>query len=464
MNKYLVGVTTYLLLSLGIGCDSPNSTGIPKSPEKYIDSKPEIKSEEKADKRDLEDKGDKLEVKENLDDKLKDLLNKFDKLRNVNFDGDLRDKLNNTIKELKKLDKEKLGSSSLNKYEINYQKLKIISDEKLKERKIYVGNYNYEQISNMVIEYINVGKRKVPIVDESFWKVIFGDNFEPVKGGKKGIFFKIPKDFTDFKQLSRDPKWDISDKEYRELARDYNDLIDEDHKIRGVMPVHLKLNNKFEKKIGSVTYDITLKELADYYYGKSTYIGSRYATSLVKKDGRYNRFLNHSATVAKGAEPSMMRLVSRVINGITDKEEMIQKWLYFINKNITYDYNIRWQAGDFLKRPNEVMMSGRGDCSGKTISFVSGLEQMNVDYVLIYLAKEGKLCHIASGVKGDFEVEKNAYYFKHNGQTYHFCESTASRGWKIGGENFGTSIFEYDIAFIQEPGKKPKVFKGFKSW
>jgi hypothetical protein len=100
-----------------------------------------------------------------------------------------------------------------------------------------------------------------------------------------------------------------------------------------------------------------------------------------------------------------------------------------------------------MKTPIKTLLSREGDCSEKTITYSSLLEQAGIPHVLIYM--EG---HIAVGVEGNFS-SRNGYSFTlPNGKTYHYAETTCE-GFQIGRSVFREFNFSRDkIEHYQIPG------------
>lgn len=201
-----------------------------------------------------------------------------------------------------------------------------------------------------------------------------------------------------------------------------------------------------------VTYDITLAELSNYLGNHNTING--YLSIINDQhivDGIVQREIvsNHVPLIAKPGEPSLLRLVRKLTKGSVRSEAKAQQLLRFVNTQIRYSEDDANSEVEKLQRPNEVLMTGEADCSGKVILYASLLEQAGIDYLVVYM--EG---HIAIAVKGNFP-DHNGMSFSYNGTTYHLVETTVKDGFHIGstliGDGNGKLLRLNTIDFVMEP-------------
>ncbi|MDP2388528.1 MAG: hypothetical protein Q8M29_19295 [Bacteroidota bacterium] len=190
----------------------------------------------------------------------------------------------------------------------------------------------------------------------------------------------------------------------------------------------------------NIQYSIADTELINYAQYKSVYGGELYFKKF-SSDNAYNA--NHAAVVTKGIEPSLKRFVNKLIGNETNKEKQIQILLHFVTNEIAYDsiegYMI---TTDVLKKANEVLLTKKSDCSGKTILYASLLEQIGAEYRLAYL--KGHICVIT---KGNFKNE-NKYVFEWDNQNYYLAETTCP-DFEIGVSKLAGD--PTDILMIQKP-------------
>lgn len=202
---------------------------------------------------------------------------------------------------------------------------------------------------------------------------------------------------------------------------------------------------------GDVNYEISVGELAAYLRNKNTYGGPLEVVEERRVLGREVVFANHGAFVAK-REPSLRRLVERITGKARSKEEVSQLLLAFVSERIQYDFANVMRNVALMKRPSEVLLTGRATCSGKVILYASLLEQVDADYILVYSPGEGNQLkgHIAVCVSGGFQ-SRNGYTLTLNGKVYHLCETTVP-GFRIGEDALAERDIIKGVAFVQKPG------------
>lgn len=193
-------------------------------------------------------------------------------------------------------------------------------------------------------------------------------------------------------------------------------------------------------KVGQFNYTMSIKELMNFGTNVTIYGGQRDTTA----DGSIYT-ANHGAFVSKKDEPSIKRLADEILIGETSKESKAKKLLEFVNTNIAYSNFEGTGEYEILKRPNEVIMTGRSDCSGLTILYASLLEQAGIDYVLLYFPG-----HISPAVEGTYP-NNNGLTVSYEGKTYTLAETTV-KGFDIGNTRIMESINPKNITFIQKPG------------
>lgn len=166
----------------------------------------------------------------------------------------------------------------------------------------------------------------------------------------------------------------------------------------------------------NIQYSIADSELINYAQYNNVYGGDFYFKKF-SSDEAYNA--NHAAVITKGIEPSLKRFVNKLIGKETNKEKQMQILLRFVTNEIAYDsiegYKIR---KDILKKANEVLLTKKSDCSGKTILYASLLEQIGAEYRLAYL--KGHICVI---VPGRFP-NLNNYVYEFDKEYYYLAETT----------------------------------------
>lgn len=199
--------------------------------------------------------------------------------------------------------------------------------------------------------------------------------------------------------------------------------------------------------LGKFKYTISMNELADFaenisIYGKST-----------KTDYEKEAYVtDHGTFISVKNEPSLKRLVSQIIDSASSKEIQSQMLLDFVTEYIKFS-NIEAYGGyEVLKRPNEILMTGKSDCSGLTILYASLLEQIEADYVLAYYHG-----HICPAVCGNFP-KANGQNFSYNGKNYSIAETTV-KGFQLGKTFLEKDFTVEAIRFIQRPGENSEIIK-----
>lgn len=201
----------------------------------------------------------------------------------------------------------------------------------------------------------------------------------------------------------------------------------------------------------SANYSIDMQELQDFSNNKNIYGGYIKADTGTGRNGRVHVIANHGAFVARKGESSLERLVDSLTENESTVEGKTQKLLDFVTNEIKYNYSEANSDMEVLKRPNEVLMTGSSDCSGKAILYASLLEQTDADYLLVYM--DG---HITTAVKGDYG-NWNGLGFKMGNKSYSIAEPTA-RGFQIGCSRLGGNLGVKDIKYLQRPGEDSKIY------
>ena len=200
----------------------------------------------------------------------------------------------------------------------------------------------------------------------------------------------------------------------------------------------------------STTYSINMEELQDFADNISIYAGHLNVDAGIDSYGTQRLFSNHGAFIAKPEESSLERLVNSLTTDSANNEKKAQQLLDFVTKELEYNYTEANSQKETLKRPNEVLMTGGSDCSGKVILYSSLLEQAGIGYKLLYCDD-----HITVAVEGDYP-NINRLGFSLGNKNYSIAETTAS-GFQIG-KHLVTDFSLDDINYIQDPGKNSKIY------
>ncbi len=208
---------------------------------------------------------------------------------------------------------------------------------------------------------------------------------------------------------------------------------------------HVRKEIQFIVNYKPYAYSISAEELYDFISNKTVYGGSNYITKNGKKMDPVMT-MNHGAYVSVKDEPTIKRFTQQLIKSCKTQEEKIQVLLNFVTNRIKYSMYEANAVSEILKRPNEILMSGNSDCSGKTILFASFLEQIGASYRLAYMKG-----HITVYVKGNFP-DSNGYRLNVDGEFYDLAEVTCPN-FRIGETILLDERVQYYIKFIQKVGK-----------
>lgn len=207
----------------------------------------------------------------------------------------------------------------------------------------------------------------------------------------------------------------------------------------------------------SVTYDVSMHELIDYMADRNTNGGFMRADTGRRRDGLPLVFANHGAFVARRGEPSLSRFVAALVRDIPAdveqaRERRVQRVLDFVTREIAYDHMEASYQVELLKRPNEVLMSGGGDCSNKAILLGSLLEQLGEDCLFIYLSD-----HITVAVRqGRFE-NRNGLGITWENDRWLIAESTAT-GFRIGLDHLNDEARFRQFQYVQRPRENNLIY------
>jgi hypothetical protein len=223
-----------------------------------------------------------------------------------------------------------------------------------------------------------------------------------------------------------------------------------------VIPIdNIRINpySSVEIKYATATYKISAQELADFMADKSTFSGPMRIFSKDRVQRELNVFGNHGAFVAKPNEPSLTRLASSLMasGSSLSRESKIQQLLNFVSSEITYDDAEAKFKGEILKRPDETLLTRRGDCSSKTILMASLLEQIGEDYRLVYY-----IDHITVAVQQGSFKNNNSLAFSREGEAWVIAETTVP-GFVVGETSIENKSIFRNIQYIQRPGKANDV-------
>ena len=266
----------------------------------------------------------------------------------------------------------------------------------------------------------------------------------------KMVYFSVPsQDFRegDLEELTNNPgRVEVTDREgprysFRFPINDFR--VDETDHIR--IPY------------GKVDYTLSMGELSSFLNNESVYGGPLNAKIEIGSSGRYASLANHGAVVAREGEASLERLLNSLTSTYDSKELKAQKLLDFVNEEIEDDPSTGRLRAELLKRPNEVLMTGEADCSGKVSLYSSLIEQTDIDQILIYY--EGgwnRRGHISVAVEGEYP-NQNGLSFSFGDKTYTIAEPNC-KGFRIGEKKTrGFDLSVDNIDYVQRVGRDSEI-------
>ena len=205
-------------------------------------------------------------------------------------------------------------------------------------------------------------------------------------------------------------------------------------------------------RLADATYEVSLNELRNLANSSELYGGRLIARMPSHRDEPQFVFANHGIMVAKPGEPSLKRLVDELLKDVpNDRNSRIQRLVDFVSKDIEYSF-VEATTGETLKRASETLMTRSGDCSNKTILLASLLEQINEEYLLIYVPN-----HITVIVpQGDFP-DDNKLDFTWNQKNWMIAETTLP-GFQIGKTKVADSMRLTHINYVQDPKNADVIF------
>ncbi|MEO0605850.1 MAG: transglutaminase-like domain-containing protein, partial [Myxococcota bacterium] len=187
--------------------------------------------------------------------------------------------------------------------------------------------------------------------------------------------------------------------------------------------------------VGELDYTPTLWELTSFLTNQSVLGGPR---GFEPREGFV--YANHAPLVAKPDEPSLTRFARALTAEATTREERVQTVLDFVSQDVSYSHREAVGSRETLKRPSEVLVTGTGDCSNKTVLTASLLHQLGEEVLFAYADE-----HIAPAVpRGDFPAD-NELTVTHQGIEHVLLETTAP-GFEIGRSRL---VVGYTVRWVQ---------------
>jgi hypothetical protein len=219
---------------------------------------------------------------------------------------------------------------------------------------------------------------------------------------------------------------------------------EENFKVDPVKEIHLTFGQHGYRFTPT---DMALSLTNAYIYGGSLRV------RRVPDGQRRPMFANHGAIVTQYGEPTLSALVGQITNSLETAEERIQALLDFVTNFIDYDEKEFYFGREFLQRPIETLLARKADCSNKVILFASLLEQLRIDYLLVYTKS-----HIYVAVpKGAFASD-NGYELRFRDRAWVAAETTV-KGFRIGATKVKQEEQIVRVEYIQLPKEKNVLYE-----
>jgi hypothetical protein len=202
---------------------------------------------------------------------------------------------------------------------------------------------------------------------------------------------------------------------------------------------------------GQLKYSVTLGKLAMFLRNDSVYGGSLRVRRVPPGVDR-PKFMNHGALVTPNGEATLGNFVQQIIAGKMSTQQKVQSLLDFVTGEIRYDQREFYFGREFLQRFSETLLAREADCSNKSILFASMLEQLAIEYLLVY-SKE----HVFVAVGQDGFPNRNSYGFRFDRKSWVPAETTAT-GFRIGETIIDKPEALREIMYIQRPARKNELF------
>lgn len=308
-------------------------------------------------------------------------------------------------------------------------------------------------LQRMAITYLSYPQ----FVHEDFPRQLFSIpvNVERYHARKKLLYLSVPKDSVDKQaiyQLADDSTAiTFATEDSSGIFLDPYHFTDENRTYFHLLATSLVIDStkSIHTSLGGTTYEANIAEMGKIFSGEMMFNGPAVAQTHEKNyQGQSYVVGNHCATISPKGEPSLKRLVDKLIDTTDSRETQAQHLLDFVTRQISYTGDAGMEV---FRRPTEILLAATADCSGKTVLYASLLEQIDYPYLLVYMPR-----HIAVAVPGDFS-DKNGMSFEHEGERYYFAETTFKGFW-IGQTYFSPPLSEEDISYLQYPGKATRLF------
>jgi hypothetical protein len=332
-----------------------------------------------------------------------------------------------------------------------------LSNGNLHANELRQSNVDAEKLNRSILSMLASGRA----YGKKFQKLVLnGLQLELWDLRKKTVYFSLPQSIKPsskiFSSVLKDPELRREGKSSRGRIE-----IDGMHLNRTKEKYHLfaiKFEDIFFDSNRVITvdferekYSASLGKLALFLRNDSIY-GGRLRVSKVPPGMERPEFLNHGALVTPKGEETLLEFVEQIVGGMDSPRAKIQALLDFVTVKIPYDQKEFYFGREFLQRFTETLIAKEGDCSNKSILFASMLEQLEIEYILVYSKN-----HIFVAVEQENFQDENLYGFKYKNKNWTPAETTA-KNFIIGRSKVSNPELLQQIKFIQEPAQKNELY------
>ena len=228
------------------------------------------------------------------------------------------------------------------------------------------------------------------------------------------IYFQLREDYNQAKNEIEGLEEDIDDIET------ILDNIEESTDIG----LHFMQNIIFDTNYGTESWNYWVKiSFKNYFHFRL------YQKHTVKRDSYISLVQSIESFCNASSVHFMAQTVAGVCSNENDKEEVANALLNLVQDKGNFTPSIHYisEEDDMPKYPIETICEGGGDCEDKSILFVSLLESLGYDSILIVVPG-----HCFAGVHLDeTPTWGDGWYLEYNGKNYYTCETTME-GWRVG--------------------------------
>ncbi|WP_178130539.1 trypsin-like peptidase domain-containing protein [Reyranella sp. CPCC 100927] len=214
--------------------------------------------------------------------------------------------------------------------------------------------------------------------------------------------------------------------------------------------VRLRTQGGLTSKYRGADYTISTGELRSFAQNASLRGGPlRADSSQYVREAGTRALTNWGAIVARPAEPSLTRFVKELVKEITEPDKKIQRLADFVAGEIQTNPS---QTDRVAKRPAETLLSQQGSSPDKAVLLASLLEQIPVDYLLVYSGQDVWVAVPQGSFKND-----NGLEFAYSGRQWALID-VSRPGFVIGQTKPPGAVTLDRLLFAQLPQQDGRIY------